>query len=1043
MKPFLPGKKFLRLIIRVFVLSLFPIISFAQPANNLCGAPTVLTSGTSCIPTAGTMFNATVTAPTTITAPDCAPVITRDVWYTFVAQTTNPTITLNVTGGFANPGMQLLSNNCGGTFTTFFCGTTSIAADFLVPGTTYFIRVYQAGGAAPTAITGIFNICIIDPVALVPSNDECAGAVNLLISGSCSTIPGTVAGATNSGVAVAPCTGPVAYDVWYKFTALTTSSTITLSGAGTNFNTPRMQLFSGACGSLVSMACGTTTITNATVAGTTYYVRIYSTTGPAPNGNANFNICVAATGALVRFGNSYVNITRQTTGGVVQTGDVLEIRMTINHTTAGAFNRLRFVDNVPTFTTMATAAPHNAIKIITNEGLTYKSYTLAAGDDPGTYLAAPPAGQYNVRMNVGFGGINPGIPVDNTSTEFASALGSMVAGTNRPRGGGGMLFALAYRVVVTGTPGQKIVLNAPQFIYNNGSDVTLTGTPFEIIISNPLTLCNNSIGINVASEFGGTFGAGTTPNRPTDLTLPITGYSFINNVNANNAVGDGRYGIVKNLSPRNRTVLTARRQNNCNVGPVINVNDPLHCNNRMFGGHWDIDGDHTGTNTAAGNAPPATSSTNGGYMLMVNADYVASEIYRQSITNLCTNTYYEFSAWIRNICPTCGIDSTGTSLYNPGVYPNLTFALDNVDYYNSGEVDITGWQKRGFVFKTGPSQTTATFSIRNNSQGGGGNDWALDDIAVATCFPNMVYSPSSNPNVCENDFLSITDTVRSFFDNYVEYKWQRWSAATSGPWIDIGGASGTAIPVWNGTAYQYVSTYNIPGSQTTPANDGDMYRLVVASTTANLSGTACSYTDPASITLNVLIGCGPPLKADLLSVTGKLTNNTAKISWVTSKEDEQVSFTVEKSTDGTNFISIATIQGYNNIASENNYYSYTDPEAITKKIYYRVIMINSENRKKYSAIILLNSDEKNGFNFGTVVNPFSNNLEFELIHSTEGYAKVDLIDSYGKSVRSETLRIFPGVNALTITNTSGIAKGFYMLKASLNGNIIIRKVLKN
>jgi hypothetical protein len=41
-----------------------------------------------------------------------------------------------------------------------------------------------------------------------------------------------------------------------------------------------------------------------------------------------------------------------------------------------------------------------------------------------------------------------------------------------------------------------------------------------------------------------------------------------------------------------------------------------------------------------------------------NADYVASEVYRQTVTNLCPNTYYEFSAWVRNICPTCGIDSS-------------------------------------------------------------------------------------------------------------------------------------------------------------------------------------------------------------------------------------------------------------------------------------------------------------------------------------------------------------------------------------------------
>ena len=154
-----------------------------------------------------------------------------------------------------------------------------------------------------------------------------------------------------------------AYDVWYKFTAINTTATVTLSNIGANFITPRLEMFSGACGSLTSIFCTASPMAAAGLTpGATYYVRAYSTTGPAPNGNGNFRICVQTTNAPVRFGNSYVNITKQTTGGVVETGDVLEIRMTINHT-SGTMTTLRYVDNIPTNTTIAAAAPHDSIKI--------------------------------------------------------------------------------------------------------------------------------------------------------------------------------------------------------------------------------------------------------------------------------------------------------------------------------------------------------------------------------------------------------------------------------------------------------------------------------------------------------------------------------------------------------------------------------------------------------------------------------------------------------------------------------------------------------
>jgi hypothetical protein len=206
-------------------------------------------------------------------------------------------------------------------------------------------------------------------------------------------------------------------------------------------------------------------------------------------------------------------------------------------------------------------------------------------------------------------------------------------------------------------------------------------------------------------ESGGTFGSGTTPNRPNDLTTPIPGYNFVNNVNAYNDLGDGRYAIVKNISPRSSTNRNAQRNPNVTALPY---DDPLNRNNRMFGGFWYIDGDHSGTNNATGNVPPGPT-TNSGYMLMVNADYVPSDVYKQTLTNLCPSTYYEFSAWVRNICPTCGIDSAGQQFTQnmtlvplvppppangyPGVYPNLSFEVDGIDYYNTGQIDTVGWVK--------------------------------------------------------------------------------------------------------------------------------------------------------------------------------------------------------------------------------------------------------------------------------------------------------------------------------------------------------------
>jgi hypothetical protein len=593
--------------------------------------------------------------------------------------------------------------------------------------------------------------------------------------------------------------------------------------------------------------------------------------------------------------------------------------------------------------------------------------------------------------------------------------------------------------VVTDSVGDTIVLNPAQFIYYNGtSDVTLTGTSYQILINQPLTLCTNSIGLNNASEFGGSFGTGSTLNRPTDLSFPIAGYSFVNNVSLFSNVGDGRYAIVNNISPKQGTNRNAIRIPFCGTG--IPFDDMAHCNNRMYN-HWYVDGDHSGTNNAIGNNPPG-SGTNSGYMLMVNADFVASEVYQQTLNNLCPNTYYEFSAWFRNICATCGNDSIGAQFAGtptapangyPGVYPNLSFSLNGLDYYSTGEIDTVGWIKKGFVFRTGPTQTSATFSIRNNSQGGGGNDWVMDDIAVATCLPTMSYSPTINPFVCRRNPLEIADTIRSFFTNYTSFKWQR-STDNGATWVDVTGV--TTLPDTN----YYITTYTIPPANTGTSNSGDLYRVVVATTAANLSDPNCNISDGVTIRITV-DSCGPVLDVNLVSFNGKLVNSRAQLSWSTTQETMPVHFIIEKSTDGRNFTSIGTQAGNNNGGNGINRYSFTDPAQINGTAWYRIVMVTQDGNKKYSSVIQL-KDGKAEFDLSNLVNPFTNTLNFNVTLPVNSEISIELLDMAGKKVLVTEKQAYSGTNSISL-DTQSLPSGVYTLRVINRDKYIIKRVIKN
>ncbi|MFP3594137.1 T9SS type A sorting domain-containing protein [Chryseobacterium sp. SIMBA_038] len=277
----------------------FKTTTAAIPANDECAnALTVSVSpDTACgATTAGNTLGAT----NSLAAAPCSGNPDDDVWFKFVATSSAHIVTLsNVvsTGTTSTTDMyfQVLSGVCGSQTSLLCSDPNTGTVTGLTAGQTYYVRVYTYAGAGYNAS---FNICIGTPPP-PPANDECVNAVSLTVNPDLAcgvTTAGTTLSATNSNVAVGTCTGTADDDVWYSFVATSTAHVITLSNVvstGSSSSTSLYtQVFSGTCGTLASVACGTTNST--TVGGLTpgqmYYVRAYNSNG---SGYSNsFSICV-------------------------------------------------------------------------------------------------------------------------------------------------------------------------------------------------------------------------------------------------------------------------------------------------------------------------------------------------------------------------------------------------------------------------------------------------------------------------------------------------------------------------------------------------------------------------------------------------------------------------------------------------------------------------------------------------------------------------------------------------------------------------------
>ncbi len=96
----------------------------------------------------------------------------------------------------------------------------------------------------------------------------------------------------------------------------------------------------------------------------------------------------------IDYGKSYVNITKGATGGTIEPGDILEVRATF---VVGGSGVNDFVDSCAYFDVIPANTTYipGSLAILTNEGLVYKTFTDALGDDAGGISGS------DVQINLG------------------------------------------------------------------------------------------------------------------------------------------------------------------------------------------------------------------------------------------------------------------------------------------------------------------------------------------------------------------------------------------------------------------------------------------------------------------------------------------------------------------------------------------------------------------------------------------------------------------------------------------------------------------
>ncbi|MES1218138.1 MAG: hypothetical protein ABUT20_21715, partial [Bacteroidota bacterium] len=271
----------------------------------------------------------------------------------------------------------------------------------------------------------------------------------------------------------------------------------------------------------------------------------------------------------------------------------------------GIYDSCAYYDTIPAGTTYIPGT----IRVLTNEGKIYKSFTDTWGDDEGGLSGSA------IKINLGY----------NQSTSKAATFfrRGRIVNTDRPNFGGSCIMVASFRVKVTAAIGTQINLGGGAITYYTATIIKKLFPSNPVAIYTNYGICANTVGVNaLGTEFNGTFGTGTTKDRAASANVP-TGYTYA--TFSSNMPNDYYYGVSNNTSTGGSGFSTS------NSWAKPDGSSPSH---RVFG-VWDIIGDHTGAAVPTAGNPATASGATGGYMLVVNAAYRIDSAFQQTISNLC------------------------------------------------------------------------------------------------------------------------------------------------------------------------------------------------------------------------------------------------------------------------------------------------------------------------------------------------------------------------------------------------------------------------
>lgn len=181
------------------------------------------------------------------------------------------------------------------------------------------------------------------------------------------------------------------------------------------------------------------------------------------------------------------------------------------------------------------------------------------------------------------------------------------------------------------------------------------------------------------------------------------------------------------------------------------------------------------------------------------------------------------------------------------------------------------------------------------------------------------------------------------------------------------------------------------------------------------------------------------LPLEILAFTGASKNNDVLLHWTTEHEYNARDFNIERSTDGSNFITAGIVAAYN--TSGKHEYNFTDQNAgslTNGRLYYRIKQKDLDGKYEYSKTITVSLPGIRSFTLSP--NPALSFVEVTCNgYNVHDNLKLQITDMSGKKLLEQTISPVSKVHKI---NISTLSRGVYFISILNNGSRTTGKFVK-